>query len=141
MTRASDALTDQSGVETWLPKSVGVVMILLDQQDPTAVLAGDLGIACDGATLATPPVAGAGGAHRALLYDVLTTDEKAPYIAVSVASQRGWSLAGVVGLPGHAAEWAARLHGTAPPHLVPDGPLTVSGEVLVRLMPSQGDLA
>jgi hypothetical protein len=138
MTRVSDALAGQSGVETWLPKSIGVVMILLDQQDPTAVLSGDLGIACDGASLATPPVAGAGGTRRALLYDVTAVDEKAGRIAVSVASQKGWALSGVIGLPGRAAEWAARLHGTVPPQLVPDGPLTVSGEVLVRLPGSQG---
>ena len=133
MTRVSDALSGQSGVETWLPKSIGAVMILLDQLDPTAALAGDLGIACDGATLATPPVAGSGGTRRALLYDVTATDDKASRIAISVASQKGWGLAGVIGLPGRAAEWAARLHGTVPPQLVPDGPLTTAGEVRVRL--------
>jgi hypothetical protein len=138
MTRVSDAVAGQSGVETWLPAAIGVVMILLDQQDANAVMDGDLGIACDGATLATPPVAGAGGSRRALLYDVIARDERAGHIVVSVASKKGWALAGVIGLPGRAAEWAARLHGTAPPHLVPDGPLTTAGEVLVRLAQPQG---
>jgi len=141
MTRVSDALAGQSGVETWLPKEIGVVMILLDQQDATAALDGDLGIACEGAVLATPPVAGAGGTRRALLYDVASRDDAAPYIAISVASRAGWALAGVVGLPGRAAEWAARLHGTVPPQLVSDGPLTVNGEIRVRLAGPQGGVA
>jgi hypothetical protein len=137
MTRVSDALAGQSGVETWLPTMTTVVMILLDQQDARAADDGDLSIACDGATLSTPPVAGAGGSRRALLYDV-TADGKAPHIAISVASRSGWALAGVIGLPGKAAEWAARLHGSVPPHLIPDGPLTTAGEVRVRLAASHG---
>ena len=77
MVRISAALADQSGVETWLPSAVSVVMILLDRADATAAEAGDIGIACDGATLATPPVVGSGGLRRALLYDVTARDEKA----------------------------------------------------------------
>jgi hypothetical protein len=133
MAELSRALLDQSGTETWLPKSIGVVMILLDQQDATAADNGDLGIACDGAVLATPPVLGAGGRRRALLYDILSRDDKSDHITVSAASQAGWALSGVIGLPGRAVEWAARIHGSVPPHLVPDGPLTSWGEVRVRL--------
>ncbi len=132
MTPVSAALVEQSGAETWLPKSIGVVMIILDRQDPTAAEAGDLAIACKGATLALPPVVGAGGNRTALLYDVVSTDADARYIKVAVGSKTGWALSGVVGLPGRAIEWAAQLHGTVPPHLVPDGPLTAGGEVRIR---------
>jgi hypothetical protein len=138
MTRVSSAIAGQAGAETWLPKSIGVVMVILDQRDATAAENGDLAIACEGATLAVPPVAGAGGKRRALLYDVSSRDEKAEHITISVASKAGWVLAGIVGLPGHAVEWAARLHGQVPPHLVPDGPLTTDGQVRVRLTPSTG---
>jgi hypothetical protein len=138
MAEISQAVIAQSGAETWLPKAIGVVMIVLDQQDATAADGGDLGIACDGATLAIPPIAGAGGRRRALLYEVASRDEKAERITISVASKTGWALAGVIGLPGRGAEWAARLHGTVPPHLVPDGPLTPHGEVRVKMSASKG---
>ena len=139
MTKVSAALAAQSGLETWLPKSIGVVMIILDQRDANAAGAGDLDIACQGATLTVPPVVGAGGRRRALLYDVAARDDKAEHITVAVGSQSGWALAGVVGLWGSAAEWAARLHGSVPPQLVPDGPLTPGGEVRVRLTnPARG---
>jgi hypothetical protein len=133
MTTVSAALAGQSGVETWLPKNIGVVLIILDQQNATAAEEGDFAVACEGATLAVPPVIGAGGRRRALLYDVTSTDRKAAHITIALGSIAGWALAGVVGLPGKAVEWAARLHGSVPPHLVPDGPLTPGGEVRVRL--------
>jgi hypothetical protein len=133
MVRISDALASQTGAETWLPVGVSVVMILLDQVEASAADAGDLGIACDGATLGTPPMAGTGGRRRALLYDVVSRDSAATRISISVASKAGWALAGVIGLPGRAAEWAARLNGSVPPNLVPDGPLTAWGQINVRL--------
>ena len=128
MTKVFPLLAGQSGVETWLPKNIGVVMIILDQQDATAADEGDLAIACEGATLAVPPVAGSGGRRRALLYDVTSADPKAGHIAIALGSKAGWALAGVIGLPGKAMEWAARLNGSVPPHLVPDGPLTPGGK-------------
>lgn len=141
MIRISDALIEQSGVETWLPSAVSVIMILLDRADAAAAEAGDIAIACDGARLATPPVVGSGGARRALLYDVLEHDPKASRISIAVASKAGWSLAGVIGLPGRAAEWAARLHGSVPPSLVVSGPLTTSGQIVVQLVPGAGGVA
>jgi hypothetical protein len=51
---------------------------------------------------------------------------------VSVASVSGWQLAGVVGLPGTAAEWAARWNGVVPEQVVPDGPLSPDGAVTAR---------
>lgn len=141
MIRISDALASQTGTETWLPVAVSVVMILLDQMDATAADAGDLGIACDGATLATPPITGSGGRRRALLYDVTARDEGATRISIAVASKSGWALSGVIGLPGRASEWAARLNGSVPPNLVPDGPLTPSGQITVQLTPVSGGAA
>jgi hypothetical protein len=135
MVRVSDALALQSGAETLLPIAVSVVMILLDQVDPSAADAGDLGIACEGATLGTPPIAGTGGCRRSLLYEVIARDPGATRISVSVVSRSGWTLAGVVGLPGRAAEWAAQLSGSVPPHLVPDGPLTTAGQIDVQALP------
>jgi hypothetical protein len=141
MIRISDALIDQSGAETWLPVAIGVVMILLDREDSSAAETGDLGIACDGATLATPPIAGSGGRRRALLYDVVERDKGATRISISVGSKAGWALAGVVGLPGRAVEWAAQLHGSVPPDLVPNGPLTASGQIQVQLTTEQGGVS
>jgi hypothetical protein len=138
MMPVSAALAQQSGTETWLPLSTGVVMIILDQQDPTAASSGDLAIACQGATLALPPVLGAGGSRRALLYDVTSTDPKSGRITIAVGSKAGWSLAGVVGLPGRAAEWAGQLHGGVPRHFVADGPVTSSGELRVRASANPG---
>ncbi|HVT98376.1 MAG TPA: hypothetical protein VHE33_12795, partial [Acidobacteriaceae bacterium] len=137
----SDALIEQSGAETWLPTAVSVIMILLDRADANAAESGDIGISCDGATLATPPVVGSGGLRRALLYDVVEHDPKASHISIAVASQAGWSLAGVIGLPGRAADWAARLHGSVPPSLVSSGPLTASGQILVQITKSAGGVA
>ena len=50
MVRVTDAVADQIGTETWLPTSVGVVMILLDLQDATATANGDLALSVTGAT-------------------------------------------------------------------------------------------
>ncbi len=141
MTPISAPLAQQSGIETWLPVSTGVIMIILDQQDPTAADAGDLAIACEGATLGVPPVLGAGGNRRTLLYDVVSTDPKSGRITIAVGSKAGWSLAGVVGLAGRASEWAAQLHATVPPHFVSDGPLTSSGEVRVRVISNSGGVS
>jgi len=134
MMPVSAAVAQQSGLETRLPKTIGVVMIILDREDPTAAAAGDLAIACDNATLAVPPVLGVGGNRSALLYDVISTDAPADHITIAVGSKTGWSLAGVAGLHGKAVEWAAQLHGGVPPHLVPDGPLTSGGDVSVRMV-------
>jgi hypothetical protein len=133
MERAATALNGVAAAETWLPADAGAVAVLLDQVDPTAALNGDLGIAAEGATLSARPLRIGGGRRLALVYDV-TADADAPggVIGVSVASQAGWRLAGVAGLPGRAAEWAARWHGQVPESLVPDGPLSPDGQIHVR---------
>ena len=141
MVRASEAMVNQPGVETWLPIGVGVVMIILDQQDPTAAANGDLAIAVDGATLSTPPLRVVGGRRRALLYDVLQRKPGVDHMVVAVASTTGWRLAGAVGLPGRAQEWAAYMHGGVPEHIVPEGPLTPDGQVTVRLTQVSGGAA
>jgi hypothetical protein len=133
MVKVSDAMVNQLGVETWLPTATTAVMAILDQQDPTAAFDGDLSIAVEGATLTTPPLRAGGGRRKALLYDVTDRVAGANHIVIGVASRSGWRLAGVVGLPGRAQEWAVRMNGGVPEHLVPEGPLTPDGQVKVRL--------
>ena len=133
MIRVSNAVAEQIGTETWLPTSIGVVMILLDLQDGTASSDGDLALSADGATLATNPVRVLGGRRRALLYDVSDPDLQANHITIGVASITGWRASGVVGMAGRAQEWATSLQGKVPEHIVPDGPLTPDGSISVRL--------
>ena len=134
MIRVSDAVAQQIGAETWLPASIGVVMILLDLQGATASADGDLSLSVQGATLSSSPVRILGGRRRALLYDVSNPDPKANHITVGVASLTGWRLSGVVGMAGQAQEWATSLQGKVPEHIVPDGPLTPDGSISVRLV-------
>lgn len=141
MVRVGDALATQSGVETWLPTSTGVVMILLDQQDPSAAADGDLALAVNGATLSSSPVRILGGRRRALLYDVQQVTAAVDHITVAAASVAGWRFAGVIGLSGEAQEWGVRFNGKIPEQLVPDGPLTPNGSVTVRLVAAPGGKA
>ncbi len=141
MVRVGDALATQSGVETWLPASTGVVMILLDQQDPSAAADGDLALAVNGATLSSSPVRILGGRRRALLYDVQQVTAAVDHITVAAASVAGWRFAGVIGLSGKAQEWGVRFNGKIPEQLVPDGPLTPNGSVTVRLVAAPGGKA
>jgi hypothetical protein len=122
----------QQGIETWLPPDTNIVMILLDRQDASAAAAGDLTIASPDATFAAP-ITGASGNRTALLYDVASHAAGAARVTVAVVSKAGWRLAGVVGLHGKAADWAAQMNGAVPPNLIPDGPLTPGGSVTVRL--------
>jgi len=138
MVNVSAALASQAGVETWLPASTGVVMILLDQQDPSAATDGDLGLAVDGATLSNSPIRILGGRRRALLYDVQKVAAGATHLTVAVASVAGWRFSGVIGLSGKAQEWGVRFNGKIPEQLVPDGPLTPNGSVSVRLVSPTG---
>jgi hypothetical protein len=132
--RASEVMREETAVETSLPAQTGVVMVLLDRQDATAAQQGDFAIGCTGATLVTPPLAVAGGARRALLYQVSQLAEGASSITISTASAAGWRVSGVVGLPGLAQEWAVRANGGVPEHLVPEGPLTPDGEVTIAFL-------
>lgn len=134
MVRVSDAVASQVGTETWLPLTIGVVMILLDLQDASAGADGDLAVSCKGAVLSSAPIRILGGRRRALLYDVSEADAKAGHITVGVASAKGWRLSGVVGMSGRAQEWATALHGKVPEHIVPDGPLTPDGSTSVRMV-------
>jgi large repetitive protein len=138
MVQISDALATQSGVETWLPPSVSVIVVLLDQQDADAVREGDLAIAVNGATLAVPPLRVTGGQRRALLYDVASRDPNIDHIVVGAGSETGWRLAGVAGLSGQAQQWAASWNGSVPEHIVSDGPLTPHGSVNVRVLSAPG---
>lgn len=132
--RAGEIAEGQHGAQTWLPRSIGCVMILLDGRDPTAASRGDLAIAVEGGRLSSPPVPIGGGRRRALLYDVDEIDEGATHLRVSVGSGKGWQLAGVVGLRGKSIEWVNRLHGGVPERMVAELPLTPDGSVNVRLV-------
>jgi hypothetical protein len=116
-------------------------MVLLDGADPSAAENGDLAIAAQGATLVTPPIPVGGGHRRALLYDVAAPPpaSTAPpsYFSVSASSAAGWEITGIAGLHGKAVDWANRMHGDVPPHVVPQGPLTPDGSVRVRLIPTK----
>jgi hypothetical protein len=134
MVRVSDAVAEQIGTETWLPTSIGVVMILLDLQDAGASADGDLSLTAQGATLAASPIRILGGRRRALLYDVSDADPKSDHITIGVASVTGWRISGVVGMAGKAQEWATSLQGKVPEHIVPDGPLTADGSISIRMI-------
>jgi hypothetical protein len=129
VTRASDAVRGQIAVETRLPISVSVVIIVLDTADPTA--AGDLAIAASGATLVTSPQRVATRNRRILLYDVTAPVSGATALTISVGSRSGWSIAGVMGTSGRAVEWAERLRSGLPDYFVPEGPISPDGSLTV----------
>ncbi len=132
--RAADAIGDKLGVETWLPPTISVVMVMLDQQNPTAANSSDLSIAAQGVTLSTSPLIVNGGSRTALLYDVQKVATDVKYVTLSVASLSAWRVAGVVGAAGSAQEWATRMNGGVPEQMVPEGPLTPDGQVTVQLV-------
>lgn len=140
MVRIGPAMLDKTAVETLLPAAIDVVMVLLDQQDPTAAGHGDLQIAATGITLEATPLRVEGGARTALLYTVLSRDAKAPYATVALASASGWRLAGVIGVAGKAQEWAVGMNGGIPAQLVPNGPFTPDGQIVVQLKSTGGNL-
>jgi hypothetical protein len=58
----------------------------------------------------------------------------APTFSITASSAAGWEISGIAGLKGKAIDWANRMHGDVPPHVVPQGPLTPDGSVRVRLV-------
>lgn len=138
---ASQALAASIGVETWLPSEINVVMVLLDQQDPSAADQSDLSIAAQALTLSQAPLIVTGGRRTTLLYDVEKVEPGVDHVSVSVASRSAWRVSGVVGLPGNAQEWATRMNGGVPEHLVPDGPLTPDGLIVVQFQTSPGGVS
>ena len=140
MVRLGSAMLDKTAVETLLPTTLSVLLILLDQNDASAAAHGDLQIAATGITLAPAPLRVEGGTRRAFLYTVQARDAKAPYATVAVASLAGWRIAGVLGLPGTAQEWAVSMNGGIPAQLVSNGPFTPDGQITVRLKSLGGPL-
>jgi hypothetical protein len=129
-TSAADALRGFAAVETRLPSTIGVVMIALDALHPTAAQSGDLGLAVTGATLAPTPLEAVIADRRLLLYDVASVSAGTA-ILVSVASASAWSVAGVMGARGTAAQWSAQLKAGKKTSLVPDDPLCPGGSLTV----------
>jgi len=136
---ASDALNGQVAVETQLPTSITTVILLLDLVDANAAPSGDLAIAVDGGTLSVPPSRVATANRRILFYDVGSVAKGATSIVVSIASQSAWSVAGVIGVRGHAVEWAAQLADGIATQFVPDGPLTPDGSLTVTYSPTASE--
>jgi large repetitive protein len=103
-----------STVSTRFSLPVSTVLVVLD--DPEA-LGGDVGgrrlvLGLDGATRATdaageerPPVVLTAENRSVLAYDVVPAQERGP-VTVTVASEHGWSLTGVLGAVGTTAESA-----------------------------------
>jgi hypothetical protein len=131
-TTLSSAIAEQQGVETWLPPTTDVVLLLLDGVDLSAVDAGDVAVRVSGAQLA-PPLRLTGGRRLGLLYDVTRQAASVDHLVVAAASQSGFRLAGVAGFRGRAREWAARMNGTVPEHFVPDAPLSPDGSIVARI--------
>lgn len=78
------------------------------------------------------PSASSAERGKILLYDV-TQVTATDHIVVGVASRSASRLSGIIGLSGHAQEWAVLWNGAIPEHIVPDGPLTPDGSVTVTL--------
>ncbi|HEX5354827.1 MAG TPA: DUF6603 domain-containing protein [Aquabacterium sp.] len=131
---AERAVADQTAVTTRLPSTVTVVAFLLEQVDATAAFDGDLAVTAEGAVMSLPPVAVIGGTRRTVLYDVRATQEAQAqgWFEISVASEKGWRLGGVIGLQGKADDWADRLDGDAPPTFIDDRALSADGDVRAR---------
>jgi hypothetical protein len=131
MVRALEAVAGRS-VETTLPATTGVVIVLLDLLDQPAADRGDLMISATGARLGDP-IQVDSSRQRALLYDVLSVDELASSFAVAVVSTTAWQAAGTVGVAGHAAEWAARFSASTPDDLVGGATSTPDGAIVVTM--------
>jgi len=133
---ASDVMAGQAGVETQLPANITVVMIALDLADATAAAtADDLAISLSGATLFVPPMRVSSANRRLLLYDVAKDSTGTGPITVSVASTVSWNIAGVIGVPGSAQEWATQLAAGIPNCFIPRGPITPDGSLTVTWTP------
>jgi hypothetical protein len=130
---ATAALAQQTASETTLPAAVDVVLVIIDARGPGLPGAGPRVLAT-GATLSSAPLVVAGGRRLHLFYTVASRDEA--LLRVTVASDQ-WQTAGVLGLRGRAQEWAQALAGGTPRQLIPDGPLTASGSVLVDYEPNR----
>lgn len=133
---AERAVADQSAITTRLPSAVSVVAFLLEQNDASAAFDGDLAVSAEGAIMSLPPVAVIGGTRRTVLYDVRATEEAQAqgWFDISVASEKGWRLGGVIGLQGTADDWADRLDGDAPPTFIDDRALSADGDVRARFV-------
>jgi hypothetical protein len=131
---AERAVADQPGLTTRLPSAVTVVAVLLEQTDATAAFDGDLSLAAEGAVVSLPPRVVAGGTRRTVIYEVRANDvaKARGWFELSIASEKGWRLGGVIGLQGSAADWADRLDGDVPPTFIDDRALSADGELRAR---------
>ncbi len=133
LVRAGDLVARSRVVETALPADTAVIGVVIDLSDVTAADAGDLVVAVDGATCG-PGVEISGNRQRIVCYDVLERDADGGHLSVTVGSVTGWTISGVVGLHGRAAEWSTRFSAAIPDDLVADGPLTDAGGCVLHLV-------
>jgi hypothetical protein len=133
MVRASEVVSGRR-VETTLPATSAVVIVILDLLDQAAADAGDLTVGVDGATLGTPIQVDA-TPQRILIYEVTSIDDGAASFTVAVLSTAAWQAAGTVGVAGHAAEWAARFSSDIPDDLVGEAAAGPDGAIVVAMTP------
>lgn len=133
MVRASEVVAGRQ-VETTLPATATVLVVMLDLLDQRAADDGDLVVAAGGATLGEPIQVDA-PRQRALIYDVTAVDGNATSFAIAVLSTAAWQVAGTVGVGGRAAEWAARFSADVPDELVADGPGSPDGAIVIAMSP------
>lgn len=134
--RASRATAGQNGLETWLPKAVKTIALVLEEGPGagSAELARDLGLSVQGAEVSAEPVIVAAGERVILVYAVLKTDPDATALCVVQAQRASWVAAGVLGMGDTPARWAPLLAETDIDSLVEDGPLTATGSATLHFV-------
>jgi hypothetical protein len=138
MVPISNALLDQQVVQTDFSPAVTVIGVLVENPSglplgPDAVVVG-----VDRASVSGDPMRIEAGRRTLFLYDVTLGDAPTDRISVTagliqVADLDPHFLAGVLGAPGSAADWAAALNGSTLTQLVGAEQLTVDGSIQVRL--------
>jgi len=133
LVRAATAVAGAGTVETRLPATVEVVVVIVDAPagpDPGALPAVDV----DGADVDEPAVVAAG--HRLHLVYAVPGDPGRPGLAVRVTAGAGWRLAGVLGGPGTVDDWTPAItgagSGVAVPAPAPAAPVTVRHQPQTR---------
>jgi hypothetical protein len=120
-------------IETRLPLSTELVVVLVDEVDPTAAARGDVRVSVRGTDVAAPVVETL-GARRALLYRVVARDGDASALSVTIGSQRGLRVAAVLGTSGTVDAAATWLRQVGFEVTLSGGPASSAGEVRVRFV-------
>jgi Family of unknown function (DUF6603) len=127
----ADVVSEAAAAETWLPADTGLVVVLLEGLDDSAVRAGDLALSVSGGELEGPVARSVAGRRRALAYRVRAS---AAPLTIGVASRSGFAVAGVIGLSGRVEDFAERFATGVPEGLVSDEPLSAHGTATLRFI-------